>query len=1074
MKRILYFLTTIAALTFAASCAKEADMSPVKGEFVEATFTVTLDDATATKAAIKNDAANIDKLVVRAFKKSDGSSLNALDGNFTIEDVSASGVKKFSVKAKLVKNFAYTIGFFAYHDGAPYALGDDGLITMSAGSANDETLDAFYAAVDVTLNPEDPGSMSKSITLTRPLAQVNILSDPADWAAATTSGITAGNLKSSVSIANAPNKLNLRTGDVTGDVTLSFTLNDIPEGTINLAAANEDAKNAKYIAMAYVLSNDTGKNFDITFSVPAISTVGFDGFTRIVNNMPTKRNYRTNLHGDLFTTTGDFTVTIDPAWGGDDNNQDINIPQPTLDGLALPDGYSGNAVLPIVGANNAVSTNVGNQLYFGRTSNSNGAFTYTSTNTTVGTINNNGEFTALSAGTTDVIVHQEAGTQTKAVGDPLSDITIVYHVTVSTTTYAITKADASNGTITVKIGEDEVNEAAENATVIVVATPADGYQLETLTYTPEGDAAVDIKETGSFTMPAKAVTVAATFELIPPTNYTITVTQPEAGGTIAASATSALAGTEITLTPNPAAGYELSAWSVKNGEDDVTVTNNKFSMPSGNVSVTATFTKINYTISTGNLSGGSLSAAATANYGDDVTVTVTPADGKQLKAGTLEFTPEGGSATDIDESTKTFTMPAANVTLSAEFEDIPVTTYSVNIDESLSHGTITANPTTAAAGATVTLTIAPDGGYQLSEIKVNDGEVTVSGSGDTRTFTMPDKDVTVTATFEKIKYAITIPEFDGSSITVDANPVAWGEIVTLTVTPGSGKQLKSGTLAVTPNILDLTDMGEGAWMFTMPQNAVSVAAEFEDEPTETGYSITVTQPTGGTIAVTDTDGNSIDLDNVAKDTNIKIVATANSGYIFDSFTVTGATLDPGNGTTRTFTMPEGNVTVTATFDHLATLSGDLLARDSYDTSYHSETYTDSAGNSWVIQCSTAGTKANGPYQMFQMKKVATGDATGDATADSYVTIPEFSSDIKSIVLSVTDASSTSLEGGNVCKAEIFFSTTNSNNATSIISDGDTSNGTKTITLDFTGKSYKKGYLLAKGAGARVWSLTIIY
>jgi len=63
------------------------------------------------------------------------------------------------------------------------------------------------------------------------------------------------------------------------------------------------------------------------------------------------------------------------------------------------------------------------------------------------------------------------------------------------------------------------------------------------------------------------------------------------GGTVTASASSATAGTEITLTPDVALGYSISALNVKdaNGED-VTVTHTKFTMPASNVTVSARFT----------------------------------------------------------------------------------------------------------------------------------------------------------------------------------------------------------------------------------------------------------------------------------------------------------------------------------------------------------------------------------------------------------------------------------------------------------------------------------------------------
>ncbi len=71
-------------------------------------------------------------------------------------------------------------------------------------------------------------------------------------------------------------------------------------------------------------------------------------------------------------------------------------------------------------------------------------------------------------------------------------------------------------------------------------------------------------------------------------------------------------------------------------------------------------------------------------------------------------------------------------------------------------GTVTASPTRAESGTTVTLTIAPSTGYQLSSITAKDASnatVTLSGSGNSRTFTMPAKNVTVTPAFSKITWS---------------------------------------------------------------------------------------------------------------------------------------------------------------------------------------------------------------------------------------------------------------------------------------------------------------------------------
>lgn len=78
-----------------------------------------------------------------------------------------------------------------------------------------------------------------------------------------------------------------------------------------------------------------------------------------------------------------------------------------------------------------------------------------------------------------------------------------------------------------------------------------------------------------------------------PTTYNINIDDKVAGGTISANPTTATEGTEVTLTATPSEGYEFTSWYVLDSDaEEITVTDNKFSMPASDVEVSATFTKI--------------------------------------------------------------------------------------------------------------------------------------------------------------------------------------------------------------------------------------------------------------------------------------------------------------------------------------------------------------------------------------------------------------------------------------------------------------------------------------------------
>lgn len=78
-----------------------------------------------------------------------------------------------------------------------------------------------------------------------------------------------------------------------------------------------------------------------------------------------------------------------------------------------------------------------------------------------------------------------------------------------------------------------------------------------------------------------------------PTTYTVTVANNIENGTVSASHTSATEGTEVTLTSTPDDGYEFGSWNVTDASSNaITVTDNKFKMPASDVTVSATFSKI--------------------------------------------------------------------------------------------------------------------------------------------------------------------------------------------------------------------------------------------------------------------------------------------------------------------------------------------------------------------------------------------------------------------------------------------------------------------------------------------------
>ena len=209
--------------------------------------------------------------------------------------------------------------------------------------------------------------------------------------------------------------------------------------------------------------------------------------------------------------------------------------------------------------------------------------------------------------------------------------------------------------------------------------------------------------------------------------YSINVVQP-ANGSVAASATSATAGTTVKLTATPAEGYTLDYFTL----DGARINGDTFIMPARNVEVSAVFTANAYSITVVQPTGGTVSASATsATAGTTIELTATPAEGYTLDYFTLDGERINGN---------TFSMPAQNVEVSAVFT---ANAYSITVVQPAG-GTVSASKLSAFFGEAVELTAVPDEGYELSHYVVN-GAANNGG-----TFTMPARDVIVTAVFTKV------------------------------------------------------------------------------------------------------------------------------------------------------------------------------------------------------------------------------------------------------------------------------------------------------------------------------------
>ena len=230
---------------------------------------------------------------------------------------------------------------------------------------------------------------------------------------------------------------------------------------------------------------------------------------------------------------------------------------------------------------------------------------------------------------------------------------------ITPTTYTVTVSNDGKGT-----GTATPSTAAAGTTITLTATPNKGYHFKEWQVISGG---VTIKD-DKFLMPNDNVEVKAIFEEDAPpvpTEFTITV-KTDGNGTASASHAKAVVGTEIRLTATPKEGYHFKEWQVISG--NVTIKDNKFTMPNDNVEVKAVFEEdvpapTEFTITMKTDGNGTASAShAKAIVGTEITLTATPKTGYHFK----EWQVISSSVTIKDDK---FTMPDSEVEIKAIFEE---------------------------------------------------------------------------------------------------------------------------------------------------------------------------------------------------------------------------------------------------------------------------------------------------------------------------------------------------------------------------------------------------------------------
>lgn len=180
---------------------------------------------------------------------------------------------------------------------------------------------------------------------------------------------------------------------------------------------------------------------------------------------------------------------------------------------------------------------------------------------------------------------------------------------------------------------------------------------------------------------------------------------------------------------------------------------------------------------------GTIVAPTRVEVGAKVTLKAIPDAGYQLGSLTVNSynvqSKRVGGAISL-AADQSFIMPANDVIIGGRFDEIAqavATKYQISI-ANMDGGSVSASASEAEAGTTVKLTVLVEGGHELESLTVLDADgkaVGVAASGNGYEFTMPEKNVTVNATFRTVDVNVVFYDDDERTV-LNQQTIGYGEV----------------------------------------------------------------------------------------------------------------------------------------------------------------------------------------------------------------------------------------------------------------------------------------------------------
>ena len=335
----MLFLAAVAAVLLLASCQRdELQGGSISGEEVSVSISATMpvDGGAVVKSNDEpGNASYVNRCIMGVYLNDVGMSSPKQMGDTVVVKVDGTSHKAEFGDLQLVTGHKYLLVFWADNatedsdngfEDNHYSTAGFPEVTFKEGDtyqSNDDTRDAFFASYQLEVN----GPSSHDIELHRPFGQLNITTNDYRTVAEDFNSLLPTQVKIDFIGIDIPTGIDLLTGELTEDKESSLVSGPVKIASVSLPIAADGCRQLSfdYIFAPYEEEGEEQQlvlnEFKMHFYNGGQETISAYTF----QNIPVRRNYRTNVSGNLLTDRTGIDVEVVPGFNEPDMDKDAEL-----------------------------------------------------------------------------------------------------------------------------------------------------------------------------------------------------------------------------------------------------------------------------------------------------------------------------------------------------------------------------------------------------------------------------------------------------------------------------------------------------------------------------------------------------------------------------------------------------------------------------------------------------------------------------------------------------------------------------------------------------------------------------